>query len=138
MWVCRAAGWSPLASGTPAFADVPATSPYYGYIERLYAQRVIAGCATNPLRFCPNAPVTRLQAAVVLCRAAGIAPCDKPTPTFADVPRTNPAYGYVEALYAHGAVSGCATGPLRFCPTAPVTRGPMASMLCRALYVVWW
>jgi hypothetical protein len=42
-----------------SFVDVPASSPYARWIEELYRRRVVGGCATNPLRYCPTDPVTR-------------------------------------------------------------------------------
>ena len=35
-------------------------------------------------------------------------------------------------MYQAGITSGCATAPLRYCPTGPVTRGQMAVFLCRS------
>ena len=39
----------------------------------------------------------------------------------------------IDALYAAGITTGCATEPLRYCPDQPVTRAPMATFLTRAL-----
>ncbi|MDW7968183.1 MAG: S-layer homology domain-containing protein, partial [Thermoanaerobaculum sp.] len=52
---------SPLQGAV--FSDVPDGHPFQGPIERLYQLGITAGCATNPLRFCPDAPVTRAQMA---------------------------------------------------------------------------
>ena len=57
---------------TPTFADVPATTAYYSWVEGLYARGVTRGCATNPLRYCPLATVTRGEIAELLCKAFGI------------------------------------------------------------------
>jgi sulfopyruvate decarboxylase TPP-binding subunit len=51
------------------FADVPASNPFARYIEHLYDHGITGGCATNPLRYCPNSAVTRAQMAVFLVRA---------------------------------------------------------------------
>ncbi len=53
------------------------------------------------------------------------------TPTFGDVPTTDPAYPYVEALAASGITAGCGGGD--FCPDQSVTRRQMAVFLSRAL-----
>ena len=53
--------------------------------------------------------------------------------TFSDVPLGHPQRQFIEALAASGITSGCATGPLRYCPDAPVTRGQMAIFLAKAL-----
>jgi len=78
--------------------------------------------------------------AVFLCKAAGKAPLNRDTPTFADVPKAHPAYGYVERLAdAASWPAGAPTGGCRivgttkyFCPTDSVTREQMAKFLCIA------
>ena len=135
VFICRAAGIAPYDKPTPTFGDVPRTNPQYSYIEALYQAGITGGCSTSPLLYCPNAAVTRGQMAVFLCRAAGIAPYNKPTPTFSDVPKTNPQYSYIEALYQAGITGGCSTSPRLYCPNAAVTRGQMAVFLCRAFAI---
>ena len=135
VFLCRAAGLAPYAKPVPTFADVPAGHSQYGYIEAVYQAGITSGCATSPLRYCPDQPVTRGQMAVFLCRAASLAPYAKPVPTFADVPTTSSQYPYVERMYANGITGGCATAPLRYCPASPVTRGQMAVFICRAFSI---
>lgn len=114
------------------FDDVPKTASYWAYVEAVVREGITSGCSVTPRLFCPNSNVTRGQMAVFLCRAMGLAPYDKPTPTFADVPRGSAQYAYIEAIYRAGITGGCATAPLRYCPTSAVTRGQMAVFLCRA------
>jgi hypothetical protein len=57
---------------TPTFADVPASHPFFQYIEALYASGITGGCATSPARFCPDAPLTRAQMAAFLAKALGL------------------------------------------------------------------
>jgi hypothetical protein len=40
-------------------------------------------------------------------------------------------------LYNLGVTSGCATGPLRYCPSDPNTRGQMAVFLVKTFNLVW-
>lgn len=56
----------PPATGT-VFADVPV---YWAapWIERLYAEGITTGCATNPLRYCPDDTVLRGPMAAFLSR----------------------------------------------------------------------
>ena len=54
------------------FADVPASHPFARYIEHLYDHGVTAGCATNPLRYCPGSAVTRAQMAIFIVKAFGL------------------------------------------------------------------
>jgi hypothetical protein len=52
------------------FADVPVAHPLCGFVERLAADGITAGCTAGPpARFCPDDPVTRAQMAVFLVTA---------------------------------------------------------------------
>jgi hypothetical protein len=57
------------------------------------------------------------------------------TPTFSDVPATDIAWPFVEALAASGITAGC--GPGIYCPDAPLTRRQMAVFLAKALGLHW-
>ena len=50
---------------------------------------------------------------------------------FADVSASDFAANWIEQLYTEGMTGGCATGPLRYCPGSPVTRGQMAVFLLK-------
>jgi plastocyanin len=58
-----------------------------------------------------------------------------PTPTFSDVPASDPRYRFVEALAQAGITGGCGAG--QYCPDAPLTRGQMAVFLSVALGLYW-
>ncbi len=55
---------------TATFADVPTSSPYFKYVEALFASGLIAGCGGG--NYCPTNPVTRGQLAVFLAGALGM------------------------------------------------------------------
>jgi len=57
------------------------------------------------------------------------------SPTFNDVPPSDPAYQYIEALVASGITAGCSGG--NYCPDAPLTRRQMAVFLAKALGLKW-
>jgi hypothetical protein len=40
-------------------------------VERLFAERITTGCAGNPLRFCPESPVSAWELSTFLGRAFG-------------------------------------------------------------------
>lgn len=61
-------GYTPPPVGTPSFTDVPASSPYARWIEDLHDRGIVAGCDTNPPRYCPTDAVTREQMSVFLTR----------------------------------------------------------------------
>jgi S-layer family protein len=58
------------------------------------------------------------------------------TPTFADVPPSDPAFQYIEALVASGITAGCGDGTT-YCPDANLTRRQMAVFLAKALGLHW-
>jgi uncharacterized repeat protein (TIGR01451 family) len=116
-----------------SFTDVPASSPFYRFIETLLHKGVTGGCGgTN---YCPSTATTREQMAVfVLLSKEGVgytpAACAPPN-TFTDVPETSPFCRYIEELAARGVVGGC--GGNNYCPTGPVTREQMAIFVLRTL-----
>ena len=56
-------------------------------------------------------------------------------PTFGDVPASDPAFPFIEALAASGITAGCAGG--NYCPDASLTRRQMAVFLAKALGLHW-
>jgi hypothetical protein len=67
-WILTAklgSGYQPPAA-QGIFADVGRTEPDAPWIEDLYHRQITAGCASNPLRYCPEAPNTRAQMAVFI------------------------------------------------------------------------
>jgi hypothetical protein len=129
-----------VAVDNSTFDDVPATSLFWAFIEKIAAAHITSGCSASPPLYCPGETVLRQQMAAFLCRAAGKAPLDNPTPTFADVPRTNPFFGYIERLADAASwggtapTAGCQVSPTRlFCPTAPVRRDQMAKFMLAAM-----
>jgi hypothetical protein len=61
---------SPPACAAPMFADVPASSVFCPWIEELARRGVVAGCGGG--NYCPAAPVTRAQMAVVVASTFGL------------------------------------------------------------------
>jgi len=59
-----------------------------------------------------------------------------PTQTFGDVPPTDGAFPFIEALALSGITAGCASGGI-YCPDAPLTRRQMAVFLAKALGLHW-
>jgi hypothetical protein len=122
----------PAATGV-LFADVPAESFGADFVEQFYRLGITAGCATNPLRYCPSTPVTRAQMSVFLLRTLE-GPGYTPPPAtglFADVPAANPLAPWIEEIFHRGITAGCGTAPLRFCPSGNVSRGQMAVFVTR-------
>jgi hypothetical protein len=57
------------------------------------------------------------------------------SPSFLDVPASDPAFQFIEALVSSGITAGCGNG--KFCPDAPLTRRQMAVFLAKALGLHW-
>jgi hypothetical protein len=90
--IAGAAGWGPLTPTVPTFRDVPPSSPFYGYVERVASNGIIAGydCGASgepcPGRyFRPSGSATRAQAAKMVELAR---PPRTPTPTVTGTPPT--------------------------------------------------
>ena len=132
VWLVRALGESPSAS-LVRFADVDPDVWWAPYVERLAELRITLGCATGPVRYCPDVPVSRAQMATFLVRAFDLEPGQ--VAGFADTAGSSHA-GNIDALAAAGVTAGCATEPARYCPNGPVTRGQMATFVARALGLV--
>jgi hypothetical protein len=80
--------------------------------------------------FGPNGDSTTSFSGVIVGYRLQVTPVP-PSPSFADVPESDPAYQYVEALAMSGVTGGCGNGD--FCPDAVVTRRQMAVFLSKAL-----
>jgi hypothetical protein len=63
------ATYAPSAPASASFSDVPASHPFFREIEKLYAFGITRGCATSPLRYCPDGSVSRAEMAAFLERA---------------------------------------------------------------------
>jgi len=127
------AGFTPPPA-TGVFADVPASYWAAPWIEQLRADGITSGCATSPLRFCPESFVGRAEMTIFLLRArhgsAYMPPAASGT-VFADVPASHWAASWIEQLYAEGVTNGCANSPLRYCPASTLSRAQMALFLAR-------
>jgi cytochrome c peroxidase len=117
-------------SGTPTFADVPTNHFAFRFIEGVFKAGLTSGCSTNPINFCPEAAVTRAQAAIFLVRALGLLDVP-PRGRFGDVSPSSFGAGFIERIAERGITSGCGSG--NFCPNDPVTRGQMAVFTIRAM-----
>jgi hypothetical protein len=122
----------PAGTGT-VFADVPLSYWAVNWIEKLYADGITVGCATNPLRYCPEDSVTRAQMAIFLLRASHGATYTPPavggSTGFKDVSTGYWAAAWIKQLAAEGITTGCGGG--NYCPEDPVTRAQMGVFLVK-------
>lgn len=67
VFLTRGLGLNPAsANQTPFFSDVSTSNIYFPFIQHLYERGITAGCAQNPLRYCPEDNTLRWQAAMML------------------------------------------------------------------------
>ncbi|MEZ4365424.1 MAG: glycosyl hydrolase [Kofleriaceae bacterium] len=109
----------------PWFWDVAQADAGYPEIQALRAAGITTGCASAPARFCPDEPLRRIDAAVLLARAFTL-PDGAGASPFADLADDDPALGAVLELTTRGALAPCATSPARLCPTDAITEGDLA------------
>ena len=131
--VARAMHLTGCAGPTPSFNDVAPTDWEYDAVECMKDHGIMAGCRSSPPLFCPDSAMYRGQMAVVIGRAKGLTPWQNPAPTFADVPPSDPIYGWVEAAYAAGLLNRLALPPYYY-PSRAVTRAELAVYLYNAFY----
>ena len=115
------------------FRDVPPDHWAFSWVERIAVAGLTGGCGTDA--YCPDAPVSRAEMAVLLLRGikgTGHTPPPATGNVFADVPADFWAAGWIEELAAEGITAGCGDG--RYCPLGSVTRAEMAVFLLRAAH----
>jgi hypothetical protein len=118
---------------TPYFTDVPASSPYFPYIQKLADLGLTHGC--TPTTYCPTSPVTRMDASVLIVRGKleslfGNNFTYPTTPFFTDVPSTLSQFPYIQKMFELGITTGCTA--TQFCPNNNLTRQEIATFLTRA------
>ncbi len=114
------------------YADVPLSNPDWAAVQLVSTHEVMIGVSST--QFDLTSSLTRRQAAVVFGRLFGLDVSNPPaTPTFGDVPATDPAYGFVEAFATAGFTAGCSSQPKMFCPDDPTTRGQLAVFVVKGL-----
>ncbi len=116
---------------SPYFTDVPASSPFFKFVQKLKDLGITSGCSTT--LFCPDDPVTRGEMAVFVIQSRyGTVPFTYPsTPYFSDVPASSPYFPFVQKLAQAGITGGCGGG--LYCPNDSLTRGQMAVFVVTGL-----
>ena len=115
---------------TPYFTDVPATNPYFPWVQKMQDLGIALPCAAG--KFCPDTPVTRGQMAVLIIRGRYGVPSPTSYPAtayFTDVGTTHPYFAWIQKMKQFGITSGCSD--TTYCPDDPVTRGQMAVFIMR-------
>jgi hypothetical protein len=61
--------YRPAPAGQPAFADVPLYDRQAAEIEALQKAGAVAPCSTDPLKFCPDQPITANEFIAMMSKA---------------------------------------------------------------------
>jgi len=133
-FILRAKGeFSPPTPASQRFLDVPPSSVFYAFIDRLAALQITLGCTPDHSMYCPADPVKREQMAAFILR--GLGEFNPPTPgsqRFNDVPPSNVFYNFIDRMAVLNITLGCTADHLMYCPGDTVTRAQMAAFLVRA------
>lgn len=122
--LCNLMGYTEKAPNT--FADVPGDAWYADAILKLNAAGVMSGVGGNLAA--PNDPITREQAAVLLCNALNIRPSRGAGIGFSDAGSVSGwAREAVAALTERGMISG--VGGNTFAPGVNINRASVAAMV---------
>jgi hypothetical protein len=120
-----------------SFSDVPNSHPYYDDIEILFANGLTGGCATDPLRYCPDQTMNRGAAAVFILRANFGSSYTPPVPTHVfqdDWTMGTWAEPWAEGMYYEGLSAGCQASPPKFCPWSQIPREQAVIFALRMKY----
>jgi photosystem II stability/assembly factor-like uncharacterized protein len=134
VFIIRARGeFNPPEPAMQRFDDVPATNPFYRFIDRMAVLQITVGCSATPPLYCPSNPILREQMAAFIIRALGeFNPPEPAMQRFDDVPTTSPFYRFIDRMAVLQITVGCSVTPPLYCPSNSVTRAQMAAFLVRA------
>jgi hypothetical protein len=107
------------------FSDVPASHPFFEYVQAASSRHLVAGYSDDTFR--PYNNVTRGQIAKIVVGATGAEMSVPSVPSFTDVPAGSTYYTLVETGYALGFLNGYADGTFR--PYVEATRGQVAKVV---------
>lgn len=116
-----------MTAGAKAFPDVSSSASYAQAVDTLSDLGIITGDPNG--NFYPNNTITRAEAATMICRLLGMErqAAALTQTSFADVPSTHWAVGYIALASQRGIVSGY--GNSRFGPSDPLTYPQILKML---------
>ena len=130
LWLTRAFDLGP-GDGVP-YVDVPADGPIGEAVAALHSEGITVGCASDPVRYCPDRATTRAEMAVFLAKSLQLEPAD--SAGFLDVSPDAYYAGSVDSIYRAGITVGCDLDQFRYCPEEPISHRQAAVMLHRWLH----
>lgn len=120
---------SAFAAESSRFSDVPSNASYAKAVNTLADENVGILNGDKAGRFNPDKTITRAEAAVIICKIAGVADeaAKIKKSSFSDVPSNYWAVGYIAKANELGIISGYSK--TKFGPNDPVTCQQMLKML---------
>jgi hypothetical protein len=128
-----------MAQHIGRFSDVVPGEYFYRPVNWLVSQGAVSGYSDCTYR--PQNNTTRAQLTKIVTLAKGWILVNPTRTTFADVPRSNIFFPFVETAFAHGIIGGYPCGNPEPCdetsrpyfrPNADVTRGQLAQIIVQA------
>ncbi|MBT2286894.1 S-layer homology domain-containing protein [Paenibacillus polymyxa] len=107
------------------FTDIKVASDYYEYVNELFERGFVSGYKDGSFK--PGGLLTRAEASKILALNLGLNITKSFNPTFKDVPASDWAYPYIEALKEAGVIDGFQDGTFK--PNSPITRNQMAKII---------
>jgi len=132
-------GFLPQQPASPVFADVALGDWFAKWADALWQERFTAGCAADPLAFCPLQPHSRAEGAVFFLRMLRGKDYVPPQPSslfYSDVALDAWYAKWVAAAYEAGLTRDCEDpanrSDDRFRPEEAITRAEAACMMVKA------
>jgi hypothetical protein len=113
------------------FEDLPVSRAESKAIQLMALKGIMTGY-DGSYRFGRANFLTRREAAIIMVKAFKLPLTPPSAPRFSDVPASDYAYRYIEALAAWGVTSGC--GGSRYCPDDYVSRAQFAVFLTKSIH----
>jgi hypothetical protein len=127
--IVLAFGYAIYTPTTPTFTDVPADHPFYAFVETAATNSIVSGYDDGTFR--PYNNVTRGQLSKITVVGANWPLLNPETPSFTDVPRTDPFYVFIETAYDREIISGYDDNTFR--PYNDATRGQISKIVYLAV-----
>jgi hypothetical protein len=132
----RAMGVPLSFTPVPYFADMPLSSIYFPFVQRIHDEGITAGCSVNPALFCSDSSITQGEMAVFMIVGWMLENnfnsfTYTTTPYFTDVPVNHPFFKFVQKMRDLGFWTGCS--PTQYCVNSAVSRSDMSPLVMRSL-----
>lgn len=132
----------PPMPGTQIFGDLPLSGGFSWstpWATTLWRESYNAACSENPLLYCPEKNMTRLDAVVLMLQHRYGQDFVPPPPQgiFSDISIHWWGTSWIELVYNLDIIGPCRREPrMRFCPYGTLTRGEAADLVARYLRIV--